>query len=81
MQCIAQLERQAELGSKNTLSQARGLGDLSLNAFILSDGLHDNRLIIFAVEGHPASGTPPEALSYHRLEEKSLVDWILNAIA
>jgi transketolase len=58
-----------------------GLGDLLLNAFMSSDGLLRNKkLIKFAVEEHPACGTPPEALSYHRLDGKSLADRILDAI-
>ena len=49
-----------------------GLGDLLLNALMSSDGLRDNKLIKFAVEEHPACGTPPETLSYHGLDGKSL---------
>jgi hypothetical protein len=45
-----------------------------------SDGLRDKKLIKFAVEEHPACGTPPEALAYHKLDGKSLVDRILGAI-
>jgi transketolase len=56
-----------------------GLGDLLLNAFMSTDGLGDKKLIKFAVEEHPACGTPPEALSYHRLDGKSLADRILGA--
>ena len=56
-----------------------GLGDLLLNAFMSSEGLRYKRLIKFAVEEHPACGTPPEALAYHRLDAKSLVDRILDA--
>ena len=50
-----------------------------LNALMSSDGLRDNKLIKFAIEDHPACGTPQEALSYHRLDGKSLVERILNA--
>ena len=57
-----------------------GLGDLLLNALMSSDGLRDKKLIKFAVEDHPACGTPQEALSYHGLDGKSLVDRILAAI-
>ena len=56
-----------------------GLGDLLLNAFMSSNRLHDNKLIKFAVEEHPACGTPPEALSYHGLDGKSLADRILDS--
>jgi len=55
-----------------------GLGDLLLNALMSTDGLRDKKLIKFAVEEHPACGTPPEALSYHRLDAKSLVTRILH---
>ena len=61
-------------------SEYGGLGDLLLNALMSSDGLRDKKLIKFAVEEHPACGTPPEALAYHRLDGKSLVDRILGAI-
>jgi transketolase len=57
-----------------------GLGDLLLNALMSSDGLRDKNLIKFAVEEHPACGTPPEALAYHKLDGKSLADRILDAI-
>ena len=43
-----------------------------------SDGLRDKKLIKFAVEEHPACGTPPEALSYHKLDGKSLADRVLG---
>jgi transketolase len=55
-----------------------GLGDLLLNAFMSTDGLRDKKLIKFAVEEHPACGTPPEALSYHGLDAKSLVTRVLR---
>jgi transketolase len=61
-------------------SEYGGLGDLLLNAFMLSDGLRHKKLIKFAVKEHPACGTPPEALAYHGLDGKSLVDRILDAI-
>jgi transketolase len=60
-------------------SEYGGLGDLLLNALMSSDGLRDNRLVKFAVEEHPACGTPLEALAYHKLDGKSLVDRILGA--
>jgi transketolase len=56
-----------------------GLGDLLLNALMSADGFRDVKLIKFAVEEHAACGTPPEALSYHGLDGKSLVDRILDA--
>jgi len=61
-------------------SEYGGLGDLLLNAFMSSDDLRDKKLIKFAVQEHPACGTPPEALSYHRLDGKSLVDRVLRTM-
>jgi transketolase len=58
-----------------------GLGDLLLNALMLSNDLQDNKLIKFAIEDHPACGTPQEVLSYHKLDGKSLVERILNVKA
>ncbi len=58
-----------------------GLGDLLLNALMSSDGLRDKKLIKFAVEEHPACGTPPEALAYHRLDGKNLVARVLESKA
>jgi hypothetical protein len=46
---------------------------------MMSDNLRDKKLIKFAVEEHPACGTPPEALSYHKLDGKSLVRRVLKA--
>jgi transketolase len=62
-------------------SEYGGLGDHLLNAFMISDNLRDKKLIKFAVEEHPACGTPPEALSYHKLDGKSLVTRVLKAMA
>jgi transketolase len=62
-------------------SEYGGLGDLLLNALMSSDGLRDKKLVKFAVEEHPACGTPPEALAYHKLDGKSLVDRVLSAIS
>jgi len=59
-------------------SEYGGLGDLLLNALMSADGLRDKKLVKFAVEEHPACGTPPEALAYHRLDAKSLVDRVLR---
>ena len=62
-------------------SEYGGLGDLLLNMLMSSDSLRDKKLIKFAVEEHPACGTPPEALSYHKLDGKSLVTRVLKAMA
>jgi len=61
-------------------SEYGGLGDLLLNALMSSDGLRDKKLVKFAVEEHPACGTPPEALAYHKLDGKNLADRVLDAI-
>ena len=57
-----------------------GLGDYLLQAVMTSDTLHTKKLIKFAVEGHPACGTPPEALAYHKLDGKSIGARVLNAV-
>jgi transketolase len=62
-------------------SEYGGLGDLLLNALMSSDGLRDKKLVKFAVAEHAACGTPPEALAYHKLDGKSLVDRVLSAIS
>jgi transketolase len=61
-------------------SEYGGLGDLLLNALMSSDGLRDKKLIKFAVEEHPACGTPPEALAYHKLDGKNLADRVIGAM-
>jgi transketolase len=62
-------------------SEYGGLGDHLLGALMLSDNLRDKKLLKFAVEEHPACGTPPEALSYHKLDGKSLVTRVQKAMA
>jgi transketolase C-terminal domain/subunit len=61
-------------------SEYGGLGDHLLNVLMLSDKLHNKKLIKFAVKEHPACGTPPEALAYHGLDAKSLVDRVLKVM-
>jgi transketolase len=61
-------------------SQYGGLGDSLLNATMLSNNLRGRRLIKFAIEDYPACGTPQEALSYHKLDGKSLVSRVLSAV-
>jgi transketolase len=61
-------------------SQYGGLGDSLLNAAMSSNTLRNKRLIKFAIEDYPACGTPQEALSYHKLDGKSLVARVLHAI-
>ena len=57
-----------------------GLGDHLLNVLMLSDDLRNKKLVKFAVEEHPACGTPPEALAYHGLDGKSLCDRVLKTM-
>jgi transketolase len=54
-----------------------GLGDCLLNALMLSDKLREVKFKKLAVEGHPACGTPQEALRHHQLDGGSLVKTIL----
>jgi transketolase len=61
-------------------SEHGGLGDHLLNALMLSDNLRDKKLFKFAVEEHPACGTPQEALRFHQLDGESLVARILEGI-
>jgi transketolase len=61
-------------------SEYGGLGDHLLNALMRSDKLSDQKLVKFAVKEYPACGTPPEALSYHKLDGKSLVDRVLRIV-
>jgi transketolase len=49
-----------------------GLGDSMLNAVNSSDALRGRRVVKLAVEGHPACGTPPEALQAHGLDGASI---------
>jgi len=60
-------------------SEYGGLGDRLLNALMISDQLRDKELVKLAIEEYPACGTPQEALSYHRLDDKSLVRRVLKA--
>jgi len=61
-------------------SRYGGLGDLLLNAFMSSDTLRSRQLLKFAVDGHPACGTPPEVLAYHNLSGEKLAACILQAM-
>ena len=56
-----------------------GLGDCLLHATMQSDALRGTHIVKFAVEDHPACGTPQEALSYHQLDRESLAKRILIA--
>jgi transketolase len=57
-----------------------GLGDSLLNAFMASEGLRGRRLVKFAIEDHPACGTPQEVLGYHDVSGERLVTRILEAM-
>jgi len=57
-----------------------GLGDALLNAFMASPGLCGRRLVKFAVEGHPACGTPTEVLGHHSLSSDRLAERILETV-
>jgi transketolase len=61
-------------------SRYGGLGDSLLNAFMSSDTLRGRQLVKFAVDGHPACGTPPEVLAYHNLSGEKLAARILQAV-
>jgi len=56
-----------------------GLGDLMLNSVMKSNALRHRQVFKFAVEDYPACGTPPETLSYHRLDGKSLASRIMES--
>lgn len=55
-----------------------GLGDSLLNAMNASARLRGRRLEKFAVEGHPACGTPAEVLEHHGLSGRALAERILG---
>jgi len=61
-------------------SRYGGLGDSLLNAFMSSDTLRGRQLVKFAVEGHPACGTPSEVLYAHGLSGEKLAIRILQAM-
>jgi transketolase len=60
-------------------SQYGGLGDCLLNACMSSGILRGKQLLKFAIEDHPACGTPQEVLDYHRVSGRRLVPRILEA--
>ena len=53
-----------------------GLGDSLLNALSDSGSLRHTRLFKFAVDGHPACGTPAEVLDHHGLSGVRLAERI-----
>jgi len=60
--------------------QFGGLGDSLLNTAMSSSFLHTKTIIKFAIEEHPACGSPREALAYHKLDGRSLVTRILKTM-
>jgi transketolase len=59
-------------------SPVGGLGDSLVNELIRSDLGDARRFRKFGVEGHPACGTPAEALQHHGLDGESLAETILR---
>jgi transketolase len=57
-----------------------GIGDLLLNALMSSPELRPRLLSKFAVDALPACGTPEEALTYHKLDGRSLAGRIIDVI-
>jgi len=57
-----------------------GLGDAMLNTLSTSDTLRDRQLIKFAVDGHPACGTPAEVLNHHGLSGQRLAERIEHTL-
>ncbi len=61
-------------------SQYGGLGDCLLNACMSSGTLRGRQLLKFAIEDHPACGTPQEVLDYHKVSGRRLAPRILEAV-
>jgi transketolase len=57
-----------------------GLGDRLLNAMNESEILRGRRLLKFAIDDHPACGTPPEVLRHHGVDGRSLADRIVKTL-
>jgi transketolase len=57
-----------------------GLGDTVLRTLAGCGGLAGRTLTICAVEGHPACGTPMQALRYHGLDAGTLAAKVLRAL-
>ncbi len=53
-------------------SQYGGLGDQVLNTAQKFDATRSKRFVKFGLDEYPACGTPPEVLSYHKLDGKSI---------
>jgi len=61
-------------------SQFGGLGDQVLNTAQQSDGLRSKKYIKLGLDEYPACGTPPEVLSYHQLDGKSIAAKIMQTV-
>jgi transketolase len=61
-------------------SQFGGLGDQVLNAAQNSAELRRKKYIKLALDEFPACGTPPEVLTYHKLDGKSIAARILQTV-
>ncbi len=53
-------------------STTGGLGEHLLYTLVSQDLVNEKWFEIIGVDEHPACGTPPEALKYHRLDAESL---------
>ena len=58
-----------------------GIGDLLLNGLMASTELRSRLLTKFAIDSLPACGTPEEALSYHKVDGRSLAERITGVIS
>jgi transketolase len=61
-------------------SQYGGLGDQILNTAQKIEAARSKRYIKFGLDEYPACGTPPEVLTYHKLDGKSIAATILKTI-
>jgi transketolase len=55
-----------------------GLGDFLLSTLVRENHLNGRRYVKFAIEGHPACGTPSEVLEYHQISGSCLAERILQ---
>ena len=58
-----------------------GIGDLLLNGLMSSSALKSQFLTKFAIDEIPACGTPEEALSYHKVDGRSLAERITGVLS
>ncbi len=62
-------------------SSVGGLGDALVRELSKERLLDGRTLTVLGVEGWPACGTPPEVLSFHRLDGVSIADRVAAAVA